>query len=248
MIYLNSAAVVKLAHAEPESAALRGWLDNRAEAQWVSSVQTEIESLRALARYAPQAAPRLPAVLDQIDLIDLDQRIQIAGPDGHRDDGAQPGRHPPRHGLALPLLTDLVRDIWQAPARRGPGSMPAHRRARLTAITGEAAPGHEAPCYARYAARGYPETSVNLEPCQIRASGAVAFVPRASDGPSDNGPGSGSRRQTSQTIPSFDLCSSGPMRPGRTNPFSLQRRRAAAESGHTRLFSVTKGLTPSNRV
>ena len=31
MIYLDSAAVVKLVHAEPESAALRGWLDERAE-------------------------------------------------------------------------------------------------------------------------------------------------------------------------------------------------------------------------
>ena len=50
MIYLDSAAVVKLAHAEPESAALRGWLDERAEIQWISSVLTEIESFRALAR------------------------------------------------------------------------------------------------------------------------------------------------------------------------------------------------------
>ena len=75
MIYLDSAAVVKLAHAEPESAALRAWLDERAEIQWISSVLTEIESFRALARYAPQAASRLPAVLDQIDLIDLDQHI-----------------------------------------------------------------------------------------------------------------------------------------------------------------------------
>jgi len=77
MIYLDSAAVVKLAHAEPESAALRGWLDERAEIQWISSVLTEIESFRALARYAPEAASRLPAVLDQIDLIDLDQRIRM---------------------------------------------------------------------------------------------------------------------------------------------------------------------------
>jgi hypothetical protein len=30
MIYLNSAAVVKLAHAEPESPALRRWLDEPA--------------------------------------------------------------------------------------------------------------------------------------------------------------------------------------------------------------------------
>jgi uncharacterized protein len=77
MIYLDSAAVVKLVHAEPESAALRRWLDERAEIQWISSVLTEIESFRALARYAPEAASRLSNVLDQIDLIDLDQGIRM---------------------------------------------------------------------------------------------------------------------------------------------------------------------------
>jgi uncharacterized protein len=77
MIYLDSAAVVKLAHAEQESPALRGWLDERAEMDWVSSVLTEVESFRALARYAPEAVSRLPAILDQIDLIGLDQAIRI---------------------------------------------------------------------------------------------------------------------------------------------------------------------------
>jgi uncharacterized protein len=77
MIYLDSAAVVKLVHAEPESQALRDWLDERAETGWISSVLTEIESFRALARYAPEAVSRLPAVLDQIDLIDLGSRIRI---------------------------------------------------------------------------------------------------------------------------------------------------------------------------
>lgn len=77
MIYLDSAAVVKLAHAEAESPALRAWLDERAETGWVSSVLTEIESFRALARYAPDAVSRLPAVLDQIELIDLDPPIQV---------------------------------------------------------------------------------------------------------------------------------------------------------------------------
>ena len=77
MIYLDSAAVVKLVHAEPESGALRSWLDERAETGWISSVLTEIESFRALARYAPDAVSRLPAVLDQIDLIDLGPRIRI---------------------------------------------------------------------------------------------------------------------------------------------------------------------------
>ena len=38
MIYLDSAAIVKLAHAEAESGALRDWLDQRAELDWVSSV------------------------------------------------------------------------------------------------------------------------------------------------------------------------------------------------------------------
>jgi predicted nucleic acid-binding protein len=77
MIYLDSAAVVKLVHTEPESSPLRRWLDKRAETGWISSVLTEIESFRALARYAPEAVSRLPAVLDQINLIDLDQRIRI---------------------------------------------------------------------------------------------------------------------------------------------------------------------------
>jgi uncharacterized protein len=77
MIYLDSAAVVKLVHAEAESLALRAWLGERAEAGWVSSVLVEIESFRALARYAPEAATRLHPVLDQIDLIDLSPRVRL---------------------------------------------------------------------------------------------------------------------------------------------------------------------------
>jgi hypothetical protein len=77
MIYLDSAAIVKLVHAEAGSAALRDWLDERADTGWISSVLAEIESFRALARYAPEAAARLPAVLDQIDLIGLDSPIRI---------------------------------------------------------------------------------------------------------------------------------------------------------------------------
>jgi hypothetical protein len=77
MIYLDSAAVVKLVHAEQGSPALRRWLGERAETGWISSVLTEIESFRALARYAPDTVSRLPAVLDQIELIDLDPRIRV---------------------------------------------------------------------------------------------------------------------------------------------------------------------------
>jgi len=77
MIYLDSAAVVKLVHAEPETPALRAWLDERAETGWLSSVLVEIETFRAVARYAPAAVTRLPPVLDQIDLIDLSPHIRI---------------------------------------------------------------------------------------------------------------------------------------------------------------------------
>lgn len=77
MIYLDSAAIVKLVHAEAESSALRAWLGERADTGWISSVATEIESFRALARYAPEAAVRLPAVLDQIGLIGLDSPVRI---------------------------------------------------------------------------------------------------------------------------------------------------------------------------
>ena len=77
MLYLDSAAVVKLVHAEPESAALRAWLGERAEIGWTSSVLVEIESFRALARYAPEAVTRLAPVLDQIDLIDMSPRVRM---------------------------------------------------------------------------------------------------------------------------------------------------------------------------
>ena len=112
MIYLDSAAVVKLAHAEPESAVLRSWLDE----------------------------PR---------------------PGGS-------ARDRPRSN----------------PSGRSPGT---RRR--------------QPPCYARYAARGYPETSVNW---------SLARFARPARSPSSHEPvtgqvttarGSGSRRQTSQTNP-----------------------------------------------
>jgi uncharacterized protein len=76
MIYLDSAAVVKLAHAEAESPALRRWLGERSELGWVSSVLAEVECYRALARHSPAAIARLPPVLDLIDLVDLDAGIR----------------------------------------------------------------------------------------------------------------------------------------------------------------------------
>jgi predicted nucleic acid-binding protein len=77
MIYLDSAAVVKLVHAESESQALRDWLDERADTGWTSSTLVEVESFRTLARHAPESVARLPPVLDLIDLVDLDPSIRI---------------------------------------------------------------------------------------------------------------------------------------------------------------------------
>jgi predicted nucleic acid-binding protein len=77
MIYLDSAAIIKLVHAESETEALRNWLDERAETGWTSSVLAEIESSRALAHHAPDAVARLHLVLDLIELVDLDASIRI---------------------------------------------------------------------------------------------------------------------------------------------------------------------------
>ena len=77
MIYLDSAAVVKLVHAEPESEALRDWLTERADTGWVSSVLLEVESFRALARHSPGAIARLHPVLDLVELVELDSGIRI---------------------------------------------------------------------------------------------------------------------------------------------------------------------------
>ena len=77
MIYLDSAAAVKLVHAEEHSQALRDWLDERAAEGWVSSVVAEVECFRALARHAPDAISRLHPLLDLIDLLDLDAGTRI---------------------------------------------------------------------------------------------------------------------------------------------------------------------------
>jgi uncharacterized protein len=77
VIYLDSAAVVKLVHAESESHALRAWLDERVDTAWTSSALTEIETVRALARHAPAAVVRLHSVLDLIDMVEIDAGVRI---------------------------------------------------------------------------------------------------------------------------------------------------------------------------
>jgi uncharacterized protein len=76
VIYLDSAAAVKLIHAEADSAALRQFLDERSTIEWASSSLVEIETYRALARATRPAD--MPAVINQFHaLLDLIVRIEI---------------------------------------------------------------------------------------------------------------------------------------------------------------------------
>lgn len=76
MIYLDSAAVVKLVHAEADSQALRDWLGDHSSLGWVSSVLVEVETTRALARQAPEAVSRLPAILDLMFLVEIGSEVR----------------------------------------------------------------------------------------------------------------------------------------------------------------------------
>ncbi len=76
MIYLDSAAAVKLIHAEADSTALRDFLDGRSSVEWVSSSLVEIETYRALVRAVGSA--NMPAMINQFHtLLDLITRIEI---------------------------------------------------------------------------------------------------------------------------------------------------------------------------
>ena len=76
MIYLDSAAVVKLVHAEAESQALRDWLSLRSSLDWTSSALIEVETVRALARHAPEAISRLPPILDLMMLVEITPEVR----------------------------------------------------------------------------------------------------------------------------------------------------------------------------
>ena len=77
MIYLDTSALVKLLHAEPESQALRDWLADRRDIGWTSSTILEVESFRVLARHAPALIADLHVLLDQVELVDLDSAVRV---------------------------------------------------------------------------------------------------------------------------------------------------------------------------
>jgi uncharacterized protein len=76
LIYLDSAAAVKLVHTETESDALRRFLDERPDLDWVSSALLEVETFRALARAT--VAHDMPTVINDFHtLLDFVARIEI---------------------------------------------------------------------------------------------------------------------------------------------------------------------------
>lgn len=71
--YLDSSALVKLAVAEPESAALRQYIRRRRPL--VTSALARTEVARALLSLGPQALQRGDSVLARVDLVRINDRI-----------------------------------------------------------------------------------------------------------------------------------------------------------------------------
>jgi uncharacterized protein len=71
VIYLDSSALVKLALAEPETAALADYLTKRADQALVSSSLHRAEVLRAIWRSEPGALPRAQRMIRRVSLISL---------------------------------------------------------------------------------------------------------------------------------------------------------------------------------
>ncbi|MCE3555988.1 type II toxin-antitoxin system VapC family toxin [Pseudonocardia sp. RS11V-5] len=78
MIYLDTAALVKLVRPEPESSALADWLDARADQPWVSSVLVEVELPRALRRVEPALLVDVPAALARVARYEIDETVRAA--------------------------------------------------------------------------------------------------------------------------------------------------------------------------
>lgn len=75
MIYLDSSAMVKLALAEPETAALSSYLAKRADQALVSSSLHRAEVLRAIWLAEPGALPRAQRMIRRVSLVTLSHDV-----------------------------------------------------------------------------------------------------------------------------------------------------------------------------
>lgn len=73
MIYLDTSALLKLVRAEPESAALVGYL--RGRTGLVSSALLAVEARRAAIRGAPDQLPRIDLLLTRVDLVAISPAV-----------------------------------------------------------------------------------------------------------------------------------------------------------------------------
>ncbi|KAB1914699.1 type II toxin-antitoxin system VapC family toxin [Micromonospora sp. AMSO31t] len=78
MIYLDSAAVIKMLRREDETPDLIAWLNDHAGAPLVSSALVEVEVPRALRRAAPQALVGVPSVLGRLYRVEIDAAVRAA--------------------------------------------------------------------------------------------------------------------------------------------------------------------------
>lgn len=76
MIYLDTAALVKLIRREPESDALADWLDARVTSTLVTSALSEVELPRALRRTEPALVAAVPALLERIARYEIDELVR----------------------------------------------------------------------------------------------------------------------------------------------------------------------------
>ena len=76
MIYLDTAAVVKLIRIEEESAALVRWLNEQAMQPLVASALVEIELPRALRRSQPEVLGLVAAVLSRLYRVDINAAVR----------------------------------------------------------------------------------------------------------------------------------------------------------------------------
>jgi predicted nucleic acid-binding protein len=76
MIYLDTAALVKLVRREVASDALVDWIGDRPDEMLVSSTLAEVELPRALRRTEPALLAAVPALLGRIAVYEIDDLVR----------------------------------------------------------------------------------------------------------------------------------------------------------------------------
>jgi uncharacterized protein len=76
VIYLDSAAIVKLVRVEPESATLVTWLNDRAQESLVASALVEVEVTRVLRRQQPDMLGSVANALGRLNRVEINAAVR----------------------------------------------------------------------------------------------------------------------------------------------------------------------------